>query len=242
MQPLDLPTHRTLEFVQRHLPERRRLLEVGCGDGRLARELREAGHEVVGVELSEELVEAARRAGLDVRQADFLSFQEEPFDAVLFTRSLHHIPRLAEAVARAEHLLQPQGLLLAEEFAVEQADPRTAAWFYDLEASLSSSGALLQEPPPRLADPWAEWEADHRHNPPLSSGEAMLSRVEERFDLLSVTRTSYLYRNLCGRLRKGAEGWRWANEILETEERLIREGSLRPVGLRFVARKRPETS
>ncbi|MFY9825559.1 MAG: class I SAM-dependent methyltransferase [Thermoanaerobaculia bacterium] len=237
--PLDLPTHQTFEFVKRFLSGSRRVLEVGCGDGRLAVKLRETGHEIVGVELSAEAVRSARAAGLDVRQADFLSFEEEPFDAILFTRSLHHVARLTAAVTRAWELLKPAGLLLAEEFAVEEADPPTAAWFYQVQASLAAAQALLQAPSPGPADPLARWELDHLHTPPLAHGRAMLSAVADRFDFLSVERASYLYRTFCGKLRGDAEGWRLANQIFETEERLVGEGALRPVGLRFVARRIP---
>ena len=239
MLPVDLPTQQTYEFVRRFLPVGCRVLEVGCGDGRLALRLREIGYDIVGVELSAAPVETARAAGLDVRQADFLSFEEEPFDAVLFTRSLHHISSLDKAVARAVDLLKPEGLLLTEEFAVEHADSRTAAWFYQVQASLPASEVLFQDLPTGSADSLARWESDHLHVPPLASGAAMLSAVGDRLEVLVVERTSYLYRSLFGNLPEGPESRDRANAIFETEEHLIREGYLQPVGLRIVAKKRP---
>ena len=37
-------------------------LDVGCGEGRVTRDLKELGHHVVGVDASETMVEAAREA------------------------------------------------------------------------------------------------------------------------------------------------------------------------------------
>jgi SAM-dependent methyltransferase len=238
MLPLDLPTHKTCEFVERFLGRRRRLLEVGCGDGRLALMLREKGHEIIGVDLSLEYVRLARRKGLDVRQADFLGFEEEPFDAVLFTRSLHHISPVVKAVARAQDLLNPGGVLLAEEFALERADQSTAAWYYRLQAYLAASEALRDEPAPGPDDPLVRWEKDHLHVPALASGEALLTAVGSCLDLCLVERTSYLYRTLCGKLRETSDNWLLANRICEAEERLVQRGALSPVGLRIAAIKR----
>jgi len=55
------------------LPSPGRLtLDLACGDGRLARELRDRGHDVLAVDSSRELVRAARRADkrMEVLRAD----------------------------------------------------------------------------------------------------------------------------------------------------------------------------
>lgn len=238
MPSIDLPTQQTSDFVKRFLPTGCRVLEVGCGDGRLALRMQEMGYEIVGVELSTEHAAMAREAGLDVRQTDFLSFEEKPFDAVLFTRSLHHIASLDEAVDRAAGLLVPGGLALAEEFAVEEADSRTAAWYYRIQGSLPDPEVALWDCPPGSADALARWEVDHLHDPPLSTGAAQLAAIGSHLDLLAVERTSYLYRSLCRSLPERPASRGLAHAIFDTEERLIREGLLRPVGVRAIARKR----
>lgn len=54
-----------------------RILDLGCGHGVLTAEIAQSGESVLGVDLSEELLAAARARGLDVRKADghVLSFE-----------------------------------------------------------------------------------------------------------------------------------------------------------------------
>ena len=47
-----------------------RVLDLGCGDGTLTAEIRAAGADVLGVDLSEELLAVARMKGLAVQKAD----------------------------------------------------------------------------------------------------------------------------------------------------------------------------
>lgn len=60
-----------------------RILDVGCGDGVLSEKIREAGAIVVGVDDAPDMVEAARRRGIDARVIDAcnMTFKAE-FDAV----------------------------------------------------------------------------------------------------------------------------------------------------------------
>ena len=47
-----------------------RILDVGCGDGPLTKKLVELGCEVVGVDASPAMIEAAKAMGLDARVMD----------------------------------------------------------------------------------------------------------------------------------------------------------------------------
>src|SRR5437762_7089775 len=60
-----------------------RILDLGCGDGALTERLVSAGANVVGVDASPDMVNAARQRGLDARGMDGsnLDFNSE-FDAV----------------------------------------------------------------------------------------------------------------------------------------------------------------
>src|SRR5262245_35197431 len=67
-----------------------RILDVGCGDGPLTKKLVEIGCEVVGVDASPAMIEAAKVLGLDAHVMDgqALQFSHE-FDAVFSNAALH---------------------------------------------------------------------------------------------------------------------------------------------------------
>ena len=68
------------------------ILDVGCGDGVLTARIVEAGARVIGVDSSEEMVEAARARGIDAFVADAEDMDVErfgEFDAAFSNASLH---------------------------------------------------------------------------------------------------------------------------------------------------------
>jgi SAM-dependent methyltransferase len=240
MQPVDLATEDTLAFLRTALPQSgARILEVGCGRGALAARLLGDGREVTPIDSSAEAVRAAEALGVPAREADFRSFEGGPFDVVLFTRSLHHIHPLAAAIERAHRLLEPDGVLILEEFAWDEVDRATATWLYDIEALLEAAGALRVNPhaAPQEGDPLSRWHADHAHHEPLHGGGAMLSAIEERFELERVERVPYFYRSVIDRLTGDAASSVGAR-MLWIERLRIEQGLIRPAGLRVVARRR----
>lgn len=68
------------------------ILDVGCGDGVLTEKIVEAGARVIGLDSSEEMVEAARARGIDAFVADAEEMDVErfgAFDAVFSNAALH---------------------------------------------------------------------------------------------------------------------------------------------------------
>src|SRR5436305_14392155 len=81
------------------LPAGSQVLDAGCGPGLVAEAFLEAGHRVVGVDLSGEMVERARRRC--ARFGDRARFEQRslfdpglagPFDAAVSRYVVHHTP------------------------------------------------------------------------------------------------------------------------------------------------------
>ncbi|HEX4022955.1 MAG TPA: methyltransferase domain-containing protein [Acidobacteriaceae bacterium] len=92
-----------------------RILDLGCGDGALTEKIAASGARVIGVDASEDLLQAARTRGLDVRFMDGqqLSFHAE-FDAVFSNAALHWMKRSTDVVQGVRRALKPGGRFVAE--------------------------------------------------------------------------------------------------------------------------------
>jgi SAM-dependent methyltransferase len=93
----------------------RRTLDLGCGEGRLARDLKALGHFVVGVDLSRTMIAAARdldpELELHVADAAALPFPDSSFDLVAAFMSLQDVDDYRGAIAEAGRVLDPGGRL-----------------------------------------------------------------------------------------------------------------------------------
>ncbi len=60
-----------------------RILDLGCGDGKLTRKIQKYGCHVLGIDSSEEMINATRKLGIETKviSGDNLNFDQE-FDAV----------------------------------------------------------------------------------------------------------------------------------------------------------------
>lgn len=116
---------RRARLLDRHHPGPGRVLDVGCGRGLMLAFLKGAGWECVGTERSAELANAVRQDhALDVRVSARLAdcdFMPQSFDVVTMWHSLEHVGDPVDALAAANGLLRPGGLLLLEV-------PNVASW------------------------------------------------------------------------------------------------------------------
>ena len=103
----------------------RDVLDVGCGEGYVARRLIAAGARVTGIDPLAGAIETARAAGdaQDTRvtfvdgTAEALPFDDASFDTVVFFNSLHHVPvdSMGLALEVAARVLRDGGVLYVQE-------------------------------------------------------------------------------------------------------------------------------
>jgi SAM-dependent methyltransferase len=102
-----------------------RVLEVGAGSGALARELRNAGYEVMAID-----PEATSADVLPVSLLE-LTRPRKPFDAAVAVLSLHHVHPLEASCVHLAELMRPGAPLVVDEFDVACFDKRAAAWWLE---------------------------------------------------------------------------------------------------------------
>jgi SAM-dependent methyltransferase len=97
-----------------------RVLDIGCGQGRLSRHLAKLGAEVIGVDVSAEMLGRARASGppnITYIQADITGhpgwWDGRPFDGCTCEMALMDIDDLAGALSTVAEVLRPGGWFVA---------------------------------------------------------------------------------------------------------------------------------
>jgi SAM-dependent methyltransferase len=151
-----------LKALQPHMNQ---ALDVGCGTGRFTRLLAARADQVLALDLSANMIAAARRQSaafknIDFRQADTLAWEwpTEQFDTIVSVATLHHLP--------AEYVLTKMKAALRSGGALAVLDIRRAANIAErvllgavafpssLMLHLLNTGRLRQDPEARRA--WVE--------------------------------------------------------------------------------------
>jgi SAM-dependent methyltransferase len=98
-------------FLELLPPPGRLTVDVGCGEGRLTRQLAELGHRVIGIESSPTLAAAARESGVDAREADAgsLPMEASTADLVIAFMSLLNLDDMEHGVREVACALAPGG-------------------------------------------------------------------------------------------------------------------------------------
>jgi SAM-dependent methyltransferase len=204
-------------FLNHLLSPSARLLEVGCGTGELARTLDRPGYSVTAIDPDAPIGDIFRKTSLEEFQ------EQQPFDVVIASRSLHHIADLVQAVSKLRSLLESDGLLILDEFAWDQMDERTARWYLSQVGQPRPEDVSLR--PGKFPEAWiAEHEGLHESH----TMRRALADVfdEQEFDWVPYIAEHYLKRP----------------DLILQEWELIRSGLINPLGFHYVGRRGDESS
>lgn len=131
-----------------------RVLDVATGTAGVALQLAERTRaEVVGVDISEEMLAVGRqrvsdagrddRISLQVADADALPFEDASFDALTFTYLLRYVPDPAATLRELARVVEPGGRIASLEFHVPPNPVWRAAWVGYTRLLLPVLGGLL---------------------------------------------------------------------------------------------------
>ena len=215
----------TLDFVRAALGDgASRVLEIGCGTGELAQLLMGQGLDIHAIDQDADAVAEACARGV---KAECMRWPQEldcRYDAVLFTRSLHHIEDLAGAVSAARDALLPGGRVIVEDFRAEGGSARSAAWYLGIVELLIASGVAIGDLEALASKLDVSHDAHHLH----SSG-AIASALSAEF-VLTAEDAAYYFRYL----EPSLPDRQCTEALLRHEIGLMRSGCIDPLGKRFV--------
>ncbi len=130
-----------------------KILDVGCGRGYLSLELAREGHDVLGIDSDQEMIQQAKktmntdpykseRGPLNYQVQEFTEWKDPDykFDLVIFSRVLHHITQPEKAPAKAHRLLRIGGRIICVEYAYDRFNRHSATWFYHVRKVLEQAG------------------------------------------------------------------------------------------------------
>jgi len=209
-------------FVRSELPAApARVLEIGCGSfGGFVPGLLHGGYEAVGIDRN-----APEAAGY--QRIDFEQYEPpEPVDAIVASRSLHHVGDLEDVLGRAAEALRRGGILIVVEWAWEQFDADTAHWCF-ARFDPAEPGWLKgrKDGWAQSGEAWEDYFESWARNHGLHRGDRIVGALDARFERRSCMYGPYFFADLGG----FSEG---------DEQSAIEAGEIRANGIRYAGTRR----
>ena len=136
-----------------------RALDVGCGEGRFCRLLKQAGIKTVGIDPTRSLVEEAIKrdptGDYEIGKAEFLPFDAASFDLVISYLTLLDIDDIRNSIKEMARVLGPNGVLLVANLNSFFTANGTKGWVTD------KHGEPVHYPIDHYLDEiheWVEWD------------------------------------------------------------------------------------
>ena len=91
-----------------------RLLEIGCGSGKLLHRMHHLGWNVTGIDIDETAIQPVKEMGIDLRagELDEQGFKNSQFDVIVMKHVIEHLSDPALVLKKCRDLLKPEGKLV----------------------------------------------------------------------------------------------------------------------------------
>lgn len=130
-------------LVHQYMKAGERILDLGCGNGRIAEVIDEIKGQYVGMDVSSKLVEQAQKLHPNqefvVGSMMQLPFEDASFDHVMMIASFHHIPSRAyraQVLKEVRRILKPGGFLIMTNWNLHQLKFLPLRWKFNLQTLL----------------------------------------------------------------------------------------------------------
>lgn len=92
------------------------VLEVGCGTGIILKRVAKIASKAVGVDISDEMISASKKKGLNVKKADVssLPFKNNEFDVTYAVKVIAHVPNVRKAFSEMTRVVKKDGFVVVE--------------------------------------------------------------------------------------------------------------------------------
>ena len=153
-------------FLLKHVPHNcENALEIGCGTGAFARQLAQRCKRVIGLDLSPEMIRAARSRSKQFDNFEFQladvstwNFPQSHFDFICSIATLHHVPQQRELLVKIRDALRPRGVLVVLDLV--QSSNLVERMFDVIGLGVSSGLRLIHngrlQPPPEVRKAWEQ--------------------------------------------------------------------------------------
>ena len=222
-----------------------RILDIGCGTGFISLELSRMGHDVLGLDRNDRMIEIATRTKrtsdsvigkLQYEVADFdkWSGTAGAYDVVMFSRVLHDLPDPENILRKTHRLLKSHGRLVCLEYAYNMMDERAAAWLYQIRKPLELQGwystTHLPDDPGKGVDHIMREAATERKEH-INTFEEMIRPLKRLFRQESLSWHPYYFWDILSDIRipNPRIEKRFASMVMNMERFLLRTGEIQPV-------------
>src|SRR5690625_5512942 len=122
-----------IPFMEKHFEKGSKIYDIGCGDGYASYQLYKAGYDIVGMDISNEMIALAKER-LDKEEITFLQgdlidlpFADNSCDGLMAINALEWIEVPARGLSELQRVVKKDGLLRSEERRVGK-EGRSRRW------------------------------------------------------------------------------------------------------------------